>query len=126
MLISHPNTQATANIVQLNYIGEDLNNTEAQTWITNSLSLVQAVLTPLLSSAADTFQIRKPLLVGAALMSFVGSAIAPGSQSIYRLIVAQILIGIGFSSVALAYAVPSEITPKRWRPSRPRQVISPS
>jgi len=56
-------------------------------------------------------------MVVCCVISFIGSAIAPGSQSIYRLIVAQILIGFGFSSTALAYCVPSEILPKKWRPS---------
>lgn len=104
--------------MQLSYIGKDLNNSAAQTWIPNSLSLVQAVLGPVISSASDTFQARKTLLVGTSLISFIGAAIAPGSGDIYRLIVAQILIGFGFASVPLAYCVPSEILPRRWRPSK--------
>jgi MFS family permease len=104
--------------MQLSYIGKDLNNPAAQTWIPNSLSLVQAVLGPVISSASDTFQARKTLLVGTSLISFIGAAIAPGSGDIYRLIVAQILIGFGFASVPLAYCVPSEILPRRWRPSK--------
>lgn len=58
------------------------------------------------------------LLVGTCAISFVGACIAPGSTSIYRLIVANILIGVGFAAVPLAYAVPSEILPRRWRPCR--------
>jgi MFS family permease len=103
--------------MQLDNIGESLHNSAAQTWVPNALSLVQAVLSPIISSASDTFQARKPIMVVCCLVSFVGSAIAPGSQSIYRLIVAQVLIGFGFSSTALAYCVPSEILPKKWRPS---------
>lgn len=83
----------------------------------NALSLVQAVVAPVISSASDTFQVRKTLLVGPAMISFIGAAIAPGSSNIYRLIVAQILIGFGFATVPLAYCVPSEILPRRWRPS---------
>lgn len=82
----------------------------------NSLSLVQAVISPLISSASDTFQARKLLLVGSCLISFIGAAIAPGSGNIYRLIAAQTLIGFGFAAVPLAYAVPSEILPRKWRP----------
>ncbi|KAK5447982.1 hypothetical protein LTS15_009481 [Exophiala xenobiotica] len=100
----------------LNYIGKDLDNPAVQTWVPNSLSLVQAVLSPIMSSASDTFQARKLLLVGSTIVSFVGAAIAPGSGNIYRLIVAQVLIGVGSASVSLAYAVPSEILPRRWRP----------
>ena len=82
----------------------------------NALSLVQAVLGPVISSASDAFQARKIILVGSCLVSFLGSAIAPGSGNIFRLIAAQTLIGVGFASVPLAYAVPSEILPRRWRP----------
>ncbi|KAJ5175113.1 uncharacterized protein N7482_000990 [Penicillium canariense] len=99
----------------LPYIEKDLNNTIAGSWVPNSLSLVQAVLSPLLSSLSDTFQARKAFLVGPAIISFIGSAIAPGSTNIYRLIAAQVLIGFGFATVPLAYCVPSDILPRRWR-----------
>lgn len=46
----------------------------------------------------------------------IGSAIAPGSKDIYRLIGAQILVGLGLAAAPLAYTVPSEIMPRRWRP----------
>ena len=104
--------------MKLSFIGANFDNSEALTWVPNSLSLVQAVLSPLLCSFSDTFQVRKSLLVGSSIMSFIGAAIAPGSVSIYRLIVAQILIGIGFASTPLALTVPSEITPRKWRPSK--------
>ncbi|KAJ5885601.1 hypothetical protein N7504_011437 [Penicillium tannophilum] len=100
----------------LTYIEEDLNNTVSGTWVPNSLSLVQAVFAPLISSASDTFQARKALLVGPAIISFIGCAIAPGSSNIYRLIAAQVLIGFGFATVPLAYCIPSEIVPRKWRP----------
>ncbi|KAJ5296876.1 polyketide synthase [Penicillium atrosanguineum] len=100
----------------LSYIEKDLNNTVAGTWVPNALSLVQAVLSPVISSASDTFQARKAFLVGPAVISFIGSAIAPGSSSIYRVIASQVLIGFGFATVPLAYCVPSEILPRKWRP----------
>jgi MFS family permease len=102
--------------MQLSYIGAGLNNATIDTWIPNALSLVQAVLCPVMSSASDTFQARKILLVGSSVISFIGAAIAPGSDNIYRLIGAQGLIGVGFAAVPLAYAVPSEILPRKWRP----------
>lgn len=55
--------------------------------------------------------------MGSSVVSMIGAAIAPGSKDIYRLIVATVLIGVGFSSVGLAFAVPSEILPRKWRPS---------
>ncbi|KAJ9612106.1 hypothetical protein H2200_003703 [Cladophialophora chaetospira] len=100
----------------LSYIGASLHQTAVQTWIINALSLVQAVLGPIIASTSDTFQNRKLLLVGTSTVSFVGAAIAPGSKDIYRLIAAQTLIGVGFAAVPLAYAVPSEILPRKWRP----------
>ncbi|KAK5693787.1 hypothetical protein LTR17_025025 [Elasticomyces elasticus] len=101
---------------QLSYIGQELGNTATETWVPNALSLVQAVLGPVIASASDTFQARKIIIVSTCLISFIGAAIAPGSSSIYRLIVAQILIGAGFAAVPLAYCVPSEILPRKWRP----------
>lgn len=101
----------------LSYIGTDLNNTPDQTWIPNALTLVQAVLGPIISSASDTFQARKMILVISCVVSFIGAAIAPGSASIYRVIAAQILIGFGFAAAPLSYCVPSEILPRRWRPT---------
>jgi MFS family permease len=86
--------------------------------VLNALTLPQAVLALLLSSVSDVFQVRKPLLVGTITLSFIGAAIAPGSQSIYRLIGAQILISFGFSAAPLGYAIPSEILPRKWRPSQ--------
>ena len=109
---------SVTHVSQLSFIGTSLNNPQAETWIPNSLSLVQAVICPLISSASDTFQARKTLLVGSSIISFVGAAIAPGSRDIYRLIAAQTLIGFGFASVPLAYCVPSEILPRKWRPSK--------
>ncbi|KAL4806491.1 fungal trichothecene efflux pump [Aspergillus unguis] len=100
----------------LSYIEADLNSTAAGNWVPNSLSLVQAVFAPLIASISDTFQARKLLLVGASAISFIGAAIAPGSASIYRVIGAQIMIGIGFATVPLAYCIPSEILPRKWRP----------
>ncbi|KAF7546138.1 hypothetical protein G7046_g9399 [Stylonectria norvegica] len=100
----------------LSYIGASLHNVPRQTWVPNALALMQAVVSPLFSSTSDIFQARKVLLVGSSIVSFVGAAIAPGSTDIYRLIAATILIGVGFASVGLAFAVPSEILPRKWRP----------
>ena len=80
--------------------------------------VVQAVIGPIMCLASDTFQARKSLLVGSCLISMIGAAIAPGSKSIYRLIAAQTLIGFGFSGIPLTFVVPSEILPRRWRPSK--------
>lgn len=99
-------------------IGEDLSAAETQNWIPNAFSLVQAVLCPIISSASDTFQARKPILVVTCTISFVGAALAPNSNSMARLIAAQVLIGFGFAAVPLAYCVPSEILPRRWRPCK--------
>ncbi|RFU27530.1 hypothetical protein B7463_g8817, partial [Scytalidium lignicola] len=102
--------------VALSWMGEELHGAQAQIWVPNSISLVQAVLGPTIAFASDIFQARKTLLVGASIISVIGAAIAPGSKDIYRLIMAQTLIGVGFATVPLNYCVPSEIVPRRWRP----------
>ena len=96
-----------------------MNGSKRQTWIPNAFSLVQAVLCPAISSLSDTFQARKIILVVTCTISFVGAAIAPQSTGIARIISAQVLIGFGFAAVPLAYCVPSEILPRRWRPCKP-------
>ncbi|KIW95573.1 uncharacterized protein Z519_04158 [Cladophialophora bantiana CBS 173.52] len=100
----------------LPYIGADLGDNVQQAWIPNALILVQAVLGPVICSASDVFQARKPILVGSCLLSLVGSAIAPGATNINRVIGAQCLLGVGLAAVPLSYVVPSEILPRKWRP----------
>jgi len=68
---------------QLTCIGTDLHNTQAHTWVVVVLSLVQAVRGPIISTASDTFQARKLLLVCSCARSFMGACIAPGSSTIY-------------------------------------------
>lgn len=125
---------------QLSYIGSDLHNSAQQNWVANSLSLVQAVAGPLIVSydclpyakvyqldsaelaaakafASDTFQARKFLLVGLCGVAVIGAAIAPGSSSIYRVVVAQILIGklaIPSSAVSLAVIRSETVVHRRW------------
>lgn len=98
------------------YIGRSLNNTEAEAWIPNACTLVQAVLAPILCSASDLFQARKYILIGTGIIALIGCAIAPGSYAINRLIAAQALIGVGPASLPLVYVIPSEILPRKWRP----------
>ncbi|SPN96516.1 uncharacterized protein DNG_00042 [Cephalotrichum gorgonifer] len=100
----------------LSYIATSLNGTPKQNWVPIALSLVQAVLSPMFSSASDTFQARKAIIIGSSLIAFIGAAIAPGAKNIDRLIAAQALIGVGYSSAPLGYAIPSETLPRRWRP----------
>ncbi|GAB1742854.1 hypothetical protein NU219Hw_g8561t1 [Hortaea werneckii] len=102
--------------VVLSAIGKDLKGESIQTWVPNALSLVQAILCPVIANASDVFQARKTILVGTCLLSFIGAAIAPNASNMSRIIAAQVLIGFGFASVPLAYCVPSEILPRRWRP----------
>lgn len=79
--------------------------------------LPQSIFAPIIASMADTFQMRKSLIVIFAMVSFVGAAIAPGSTHIGRLIAAQVLVGFGFVVMPLAQVIPSEILPRKWRPS---------
>ena len=88
----------------------------AEVWVPNSVNLVQVVLCPIVSSVADLFQLRKTLMISMSLVPFVGAAIAPTSANIHRVIGAQIMIGVGFATVPLAYSIPSEVFPRKWRP----------
>lgn len=79
----------------------------------------------MVSFAADTFDARKMLLVSTLVVGMVGAAIAPGSQSIGRLIAAQALVGVAFSSLPLGYSIPSEIVPRKYRPCTFGEIRSP-
>lgn len=82
------------------------------------MTVPQAVLAPVVASAADTFQVRKWLIVGLQIIGVIGAAIAPGSSSIYRVIAAQTLLGFALVSYPLTNCIPSEILPRKWRPSK--------
>lgn len=102
--------------LQLDNIGSAFpSDSQWQYWVINAVTLVQAALGPIFSSISDVFQARKSVLVGLTTLAFIGAAIAPGSQSIYRLIGASTMIGFGLAAAPLTYAVPSEIVPRRWR-----------
>lgn len=100
----------------LGYIGQSLNAASSTAWVPNALTLTQAIIGPIISLASDTFQARKSVLVYSCMISVIGCAIAPGAKSIARLILAQVLIGVGFSAQPLAYCIPSEILPRKWMP----------
>ncbi|KAF2008792.1 putative siderophore iron transporter [Aaosphaeria arxii CBS 175.79] len=100
----------------LNYIGSSLGSTEHQAWIINAPNLVCAAVGPILSSASDIFQARKHILLGGCAMGVIGCAIVPGSKDIYRVIAGQTIVGFGYATTPLLYAIPSEILPKKWRP----------
>ena len=68
--------------------------------------------------ASDTFQARKEIMVGACLVAFIGAAISPGSESLWRLVFGEVLQGVGVAIVSIVYTVPAEILPRRWRPSK--------
>ena len=70
---------------------------------------IESLISPK-SFASDTFQARKVILIGTCTVSFIGAAIAPNATDIYRVIGAQIMIGVGFAAVPLAYAIPSEVS----------------
>lgn len=103
--------------MKLTQISDDLDNSVAITWVAAAMTVPQAVLAPILSSAADSFQMRKWLIVGLSLMGVIGAAIAPGSGNVYRLIAAQTLVGFAFINTPLCAVIPSEILPRKWRPS---------
>ena len=56
------------------------------------------------------------ILIFGSSIAIIGSAVAPGSTDIHRLIACQVLIGFGVAMAPLSYAIPSEIVPRKWRP----------
>jgi MFS family permease len=64
------------------------------------------------------FQARKNILLAGCALGVIGCAIVPGSSSIYRVIAGQTIKGFGYATTPLLYAIPSEILPNKWRPSK--------
>lgn len=79
---------------------------------------MQAVLANILSSASDLFQARKNILLCFTALACIGAFIAPGAHSAGRILAAQGMIGFGNAMMSITFAVPSEILPKKWRPSK--------
>ncbi|KAK4049357.1 hypothetical protein OIO90_005486 [Microbotryomycetes sp. JL221] len=83
-------------------------------WLINIISVFQACLGPPLMFCSDMFG-RRYILMATTALATAGAAISSKSSSFAMAIVGQSLTGIGMCMVGCAYAIPSEVFPRKSR-----------
>jgi MFS family permease len=86
--------------------------TTIASWITSMVLLVAAVVSPIFGKLADVYG-KKRLIVITMVFYTVGVAIAGFSTSIYMLLFARAIQGVGATMVPLSYAYLTDVFPKR-------------
>lgn len=85
--------------------------TTIASWITSMVLLVAAVVSPLFGKLADVYG-KKRLIIITLIFYTSGVAIAGFSTSIYMLIFARAIQGVGAAMVPLSYAYLTDVFPK--------------
>jgi MFS family permease len=85
--------------------------TTIASWITSMVLLVAAVVSPIFGKLADVYG-KKRLIVITLVFYTIGVAIAGFSTSIYMLIFARAIQGVGAAMVPLSYAYLTDVFPK--------------
>ena len=85
-------------------------------WLSQSIGILTALLSPPVSQAADYWG-RKVFIVVLTIVGAVGAIIVSRATSMGMAIAGQVLVGLSFGSQPLLYAVASEILPRKFRPA---------
>jgi EmrB/QacA subfamily drug resistance transporter len=80
-------------------------------WITSALLIVGAVVSPLFGKLGDTYG-KKRILLASIVFYIAGVGIAGFAPTIYFLILARAVQGVGFAMVPLALAIIADVFPK--------------
>ncbi|KAK4049328.1 hypothetical protein OIV83_004265 [Microbotryomycetes sp. JL201] len=83
-------------------------------WLINTISVFQACLGPPLMFSSDLFGRRNILVVATAIAS-AGCAVGSRSTSFGMAVAGQSMAGVGMACVGAAYAIPSEVFPRKSR-----------
>lgn len=93
-------------------IQRDFSTTESMvSWITSAFLIVGSAVSPLFGKLGDSYG-KKRMFLAALLFYIAGVGLAGLSNSIYFLIAARAVQGIGFAIVPLALAIIAETFPK--------------
>ena len=96
-------------------IGTAFNGKNETVWLSSTIGIMIAVLSPAVSQLADLWG-RKWVLVLCAFTSCVGSIVASRAQSMGTVIAGFTIIGLGCGSQSTLHAVASEVVPRSKRP----------
>ncbi|KAI5450883.1 hypothetical protein NCC49_002624 [Naganishia albida] len=83
-------------------------------WLSQSVAVCTAVLSPIFSRGSDLFG-RKYFLVGACTAGFVGDLIVSRANTMNMAIAGAAISGISYGAQPLAFAIPSEVVHRRYR-----------
>ena len=109
LLINYVETMVIPGIVDIQH---DLNTTETiASWITSSFLIVGAAVAPLFGKLGDVYGKKKMFLI---VLGFyiVGVGIAGLADSIWLLLFARAIQGVGFAVLPLAIAMVTDVFPK--------------
>ncbi|KAJ9094988.1 hypothetical protein QFC21_005781 [Naganishia friedmannii] len=95
-------------------ISTHLGNTSNAVWLSQSVAVCTAVLAPVFSRGSDLFG-RKYFVVFGCAAGFVGDLIVSRATSMNMAIAGAAISGISYGAQPLAYAIPSEIVPRKYR-----------
>lgn len=97
-----------------NTIAQTLSNTQSSVWLSSTIAIGTAVLSPIFSQSADYWG-RRPFLVISTLLGAVGCVIVARASSMGMAIAGTTVISISFGAQPLLHAVSSEVLPRRYR-----------
>jgi len=105
----------TSDVQYARDIAEVVGGTSKDIWLSQVIVILTCTLGPPVSAAADLWG-RKWLIVVPTFMGCIGSIIVSRATSMNMAIAGQCLLGLGYASQALLFAVASEVLPRRYRP----------
>ncbi|KAJ9118374.1 hypothetical protein QFC24_006203 [Naganishia onofrii] len=91
-----------------------LGGAEKSIWLSQSIAIATAVLSPVFSRGSDLFG-RKYFVVGACVCGFVGGLVIGRATSMNMAIAGAAITGISYGAQPLAFAIPSEVMPRKYR-----------
>ncbi|KAK0614473.1 major facilitator superfamily domain-containing protein [Immersiella caudata] len=97
-----------------NTIALTLGSSSSSVWLTSSIAIGTAVLSPIFSQAADYWG-RRWFLVISTLLGAVGSIIVARAMSIEMAIAGFVITSISYGAQPLLHTVSSEVLPRRYR-----------
>ncbi|KAK0638522.1 major facilitator superfamily domain-containing protein [Cercophora newfieldiana] len=97
-----------------NTIALTLGSPGSVVWLSSSIAIGTAVLSPIFSQAADYWG-RRWLLVVSTFLGAVGSIIVARATSMEMAIAGCVVISISYGAQPLLHAISSEILPRRYR-----------
>ncbi|KAL8287426.1 hypothetical protein RQP46_003284 [Phenoliferia psychrophenolica] len=96
------------------YVVADIGGATSITWLPNAYEVVVLALAAFMCSIGDVYG-RRVLLLGGAVLTFIGCILIAVAQNINVVIVGSALTAGLFANQGNFYTIPAEVLPKRYR-----------